>query len=101
MVEKGAGRTADILDMPLAVLVDKFAMLATDNLGLETDRRIGWFRRIGNRRTVTLRVSTNANHESVGRQDTRDGGKWQGRLCAVGGIMVREETDGCLSVWWG
>lgn len=37
MVQKCAGRTLDVLDVPFPILVPELAMSATDDLALETD----------------------------------------------------------------
>ena len=40
VVEKGPGRTSHILDIPLTVQENEFAVFAAHHLGLETDRGV-------------------------------------------------------------
>lgn len=76
-------------------------MLPTDNLGLEADRSVRWFSRVGHGYAITLRISTDANHTAIGRQRSRDGNEGQGRLGTVAGIMVGIKTNGGLAIWFG
>lgn len=63
MVEKGARRTLDVLDVPLPILVPELAVSSADHLALEAYRR----RRglvtghAGQGMVITFRVPSNAD----------------------------------------
>lgn len=94
VVEKGAGGALDVLDVPLAVFVPKFAMATAHDLALKAD--IGSRGLVagdaGERRRVALRVATDANDLGAAGQGAGDGGKGEGR---AGGalVKVRGETN--------
>lgn len=92
VVEEGARRALDILNVPIASMAPQLAMFPTNNLGFEANggSRGGVWRVFRN--VVAFRVSSYTDNGRLVRQGASDGGELQ-RGPASSGVLVWNEAN--------
>lgn len=87
VVQKSTAGTLHILNVPLAVLIPKFTVSATDDLALEADGGSGGLvpRGVGHGVAIALGITTNSNSFAAGGERPGDGGESKRR---AGGSRV-------------
>jgi hypothetical protein len=92
VVQKGAAGTLYILNVPLAILVPKFAVSATDDLALESDggSRGLISRGVGHGVAIALGITTNSNLFVAGGERPGDGGESKRRAGGSRVVVCRE-----------
>ena len=65
VVQKCPRRTTNIFDVPLSIHVQELAVFPTNDLGFEPHGGVRGFGRVGERYTITLRVSTDTDNTAL------------------------------------